>query len=186
MVIEQYIGRLDVSVHHAEPMGVKIDAIIFATLSPDYTFPGSGVLLGDKLGLYRALGANGGLTSHQLAETTGTAERYVREWLAAQAATGYVDYSAEEGTFSLSPEQRQRLVEIQEPPREERVVLEEGPDPGLASAPGAEQLAIGAAQLREDDATDFTKRMSQLAIPSARSDSRRAIFRTAPWYIRTT
>jgi SAM-dependent methyltransferase len=64
------------------------------------------VHIGDKLGLYRALGANGGLTSHQLAETTGTAERYVREWLAAQAATGYVDYSAEEGTFSLSPEQR--------------------------------------------------------------------------------
>ncbi len=54
------------------------------------------VHIGDKLGLYRALGANGGITSQQLADTTGTAERYVREWLAAQAATGYVDYTAED------------------------------------------------------------------------------------------
>lgn len=46
------------------------------------------VLTGDKLGLYKALAAFGPLTSQQLAERTGTAERYVREWLAAQAAAG--------------------------------------------------------------------------------------------------
>ena len=63
------------------------------------------VHIGDTLGLYRALGANGGLTSQQLADATGTAERYVREWLAAQAATGYVEYASENSTFSLSPEQ---------------------------------------------------------------------------------
>ena len=49
------------------------------------------VVMGDKLGLYRALAGTGGLTPAELAERTGTAERYVREWLNAQAAGGYVD-----------------------------------------------------------------------------------------------
>ena len=49
------------------------------------------VVMGDKLGLYRALAGAGGLTPAELAERTGTAERYVREWLNAQAAGGYVD-----------------------------------------------------------------------------------------------
>lgn len=62
------------------------------------------VLTGDKLGLYRAL-ADGPITSAQLAQTTGTHERYVREWLAAQAASGYVSCDATTGTFWLSPEQ---------------------------------------------------------------------------------
>jgi hypothetical protein len=47
------------------------------------------VLLGDKLGLYKALAAAGPLTSSELASRTGTAARYVREWAAAQAAGGY-------------------------------------------------------------------------------------------------
>ena len=68
-------------------------------------FIGTNVLIGDQLGLYRTLAAGGALTSHQLAERTGTAERYVREWLAGQAASGYIDYDAEGETFSLSPEQ---------------------------------------------------------------------------------
>lgn len=62
------------------------------------------VLTGDKLGLYRAL-ADGPLTPAQLAAKTGTHERYVREWLGAQAASGYVSYDAAAGTFWLSPEQ---------------------------------------------------------------------------------
>lgn len=66
---------------------------------------GALVVIGDKLGLYKALAANGGLSSDQLAERTGTHERYVREWLAAQAASGYVDYDAAGGQFSMSPEQ---------------------------------------------------------------------------------
>jgi ubiquinone/menaquinone biosynthesis C-methylase UbiE len=62
------------------------------------------VLIGDKLGLYRAL-AGGSFTSAALAKKTGTHERYVREWLAAQAASGFVDYDAAAETFTLSPEQ---------------------------------------------------------------------------------
>ena len=60
---------------------------------------GASVILGDQLGLYKALAAGDALTSTQLAERTGTAERYVREWLAAQAASGYIDYDATAGTF---------------------------------------------------------------------------------------
>ena len=68
-------------------------------------FIGTNVLIGDQLGLYKTLAAGGALTPHQLAERTGTAERYVREWLAGQAASGYIDYDAAGETFSLSPEQ---------------------------------------------------------------------------------
>lgn len=63
------------------------------------------VVTGDKLGLYRAL-AGEALTPAELAERTGTAERYVREWLSAQAAGGYITYDAESERFSLSPEQQ--------------------------------------------------------------------------------
>jgi ubiquinone/menaquinone biosynthesis C-methylase UbiE len=62
------------------------------------------VLIGDKLGLFRAL-AGTALTPAGLAKKTGTHERYVREWLAAQAASGFVTYDAAAGTFALSPEQ---------------------------------------------------------------------------------
>ena len=63
------------------------------------------VVMGDRLGLYRALAGAGALTPAELAARTGTAERYVREWLNAQAAGGYVDYHAAEGRYSLPPEQ---------------------------------------------------------------------------------
>jgi SAM-dependent methyltransferase len=53
---------------------------------------GAMVVIGDKLGLYRAMKGAGSLTSAELAESTGTVERYVREWLSAQAARGYVSY----------------------------------------------------------------------------------------------
>lgn len=62
------------------------------------------VSIGDELGFYKAL-ANGALTAAELATTTGTNERYVREWLANQAAGGYVEYDAASQKFSLSPEQ---------------------------------------------------------------------------------
>jgi SAM-dependent methyltransferase len=58
--------------------------------------------IGDKLGLYKALAGAGGLTPKTLAEKTHTDERYVREWLSAQAAAGYVDYDPGSGTFSLN------------------------------------------------------------------------------------
>jgi 2-polyprenyl-3-methyl-5-hydroxy-6-metoxy-1,4-benzoquinol methylase len=62
------------------------------------------ILIGDKLGLFRAL-AGARLTSAELAEKTGTRERYIREWLASQAASGFVVYDAATGRFTLSPEQ---------------------------------------------------------------------------------
>ena len=63
------------------------------------------MIIGDKLGLYKELAANK-LTSAELAKSTGTTERYVREWLAAQAAAGYVNYDPDGGgRYSLSPEQ---------------------------------------------------------------------------------
>lgn len=68
------------------------------------------VLLGDKLGLFRALSADGPLTSTELAKKTGTNERYVREWLSAQAATGFIDYDPSSGSFSMSPEQAALLA----------------------------------------------------------------------------
>ncbi|HWP93174.1 MAG TPA: class I SAM-dependent methyltransferase [Thermodesulfobacteriota bacterium] len=63
------------------------------------------VVIGDKLGLYKALANFGPLTSGELAEHTGTSERYVREWLRAQAAGGYVTYHPETDRYSLSEEQ---------------------------------------------------------------------------------
>ncbi len=67
----------------------------------------SGLLLhiGDRLGLYKAMAGAGRITSTTLARRTGTAERYVREWLGNQAAGGYVVYHPADGTFELPPEQ---------------------------------------------------------------------------------
>ena len=62
------------------------------------------VSIGDELGLYNALAA-GPLTARELASKTGTNERYIREWLANQAAGGYVEYDPASEQFSLAPEQ---------------------------------------------------------------------------------
>jgi hypothetical protein len=66
---------------------------------------GALVLLGDRLGLFKAMQAGDRLTAGELAQRTGTHERYIREWLAAQAAAGYVDYDADTARFHLNPEQ---------------------------------------------------------------------------------
>lgn len=63
------------------------------------------VVLGDRLGLFRAL-AESPMTAAELAGRTGTSERYVREWLSAQAASGFVSYEATSDTFCMTPEQR--------------------------------------------------------------------------------
>ena len=67
----------------------------------------SGLLLhiGDRLGLYKAMAGAGPLTPAAVAQRTGTTERYVREWLANQAAGGYVRYYPGDGTFELPTEQ---------------------------------------------------------------------------------
>jgi len=76
---------------------------------------GASVILGDQLGLYKELAAGGALNPSQLAERTGTAERYVREWLAGQAASGYIDYDATAKTFQLSPEQAMVFAQADSP-----------------------------------------------------------------------
>src|SRR5690242_6275844 len=85
------------------------------------------VVMGDKLGLYRALAGAGPLTPAELAERTGTAERYVREWLNAQAAGGYVEYEPDTGRYTLPPEQAMALTDEESP----------------AYLPGFFQIALG-------------------------------------------
>lgn len=63
------------------------------------------VLIGEKLGLYKAMAGAGPLTAEQLAERTGTDPRYVREWLSAQAAGDFVTYNPADQTFTLPDEQ---------------------------------------------------------------------------------
>src|SRR5579875_2438406 len=67
------------------------------------------VVIGEKLGLYKALAA-GPMTASALAAATRTDERYVREWLASQSAGGYVNYDAARDEFSLSREQAFELA----------------------------------------------------------------------------
>jgi 2-polyprenyl-3-methyl-5-hydroxy-6-metoxy-1,4-benzoquinol methylase len=63
------------------------------------------IRLGDNLGLYKAMAANGPVSPAELAQRTGTTERYIREWLSAQAASGYVEYDSATERFTLPPEQ---------------------------------------------------------------------------------
>jgi len=91
-------------------------------------FHGAMVVIGDKLGLYKGLAAAGPLTSKELADRTQTNERYVREWLASQAAGGYVTYDAGSGRYSLSEEQAFTMANDDSP----------------AFLPGAFQLAVAA------------------------------------------
>ncbi|MBB3230148.1 class I SAM-dependent methyltransferase [Halomonas stenophila] len=73
------------------------------------------VSLGSKLGLYKAMAGAGPLGAAELATRTGCAERYVREWLNAQAAGGYVGYHAVSDTYELSPEQALVLADEDSP-----------------------------------------------------------------------
>jgi 2-polyprenyl-3-methyl-5-hydroxy-6-metoxy-1,4-benzoquinol methylase len=85
------------------------------------------VVMGDRLGLYRGLAGAGALSPAQLAERTQTAERYVREWLNAQAAGGFVSYDPDSGRYSLPPEQAVALTDPDSP----------------AYLPGFFQIALG-------------------------------------------
>jgi len=84
------------------------------------------VVIGEKLGLYKAL-ASGPMTPPQLAKKTQTDERYLREWLSSQAAGGYITYNEKSGEFSLTQEQAFALA------------TEDSP----AYLPGAFELALG-------------------------------------------
>jgi 2-polyprenyl-3-methyl-5-hydroxy-6-metoxy-1,4-benzoquinol methylase len=97
------------------------------------TFHAALIRIGDKLGLYKAL-ASGPQTPAELAKKTGTAERYVREWLSSQAAGGYVTYDSKSGKFSLSEEQAFALADENSP----------------AFLPGAFQVALAAVKAEEE------------------------------------
>ncbi len=74
------------------------------------TMAAGNVLVGDRLGFYRAL-AGHPMLPYELAEHTGTATRYVDEWLRGQAAGGYVEYDPKTGSYSLTPEQAFALTD---------------------------------------------------------------------------
>jgi SAM-dependent methyltransferase len=73
------------------------------------------IRIGDRLGLYKALAAKGPVTSVELATATGTSERYIREWLSAQAASGYVDYDPTSRKFSMNAEQAMVFADEESP-----------------------------------------------------------------------
>jgi 2-polyprenyl-3-methyl-5-hydroxy-6-metoxy-1,4-benzoquinol methylase len=98
------------------------------------------VVIGDRLGLYRELAEGGPQTSAELAARTGTSERYVREWLAAQAASGWVEYDAGGERYSMTPEQALMFAMPGSP----------------AFVGGAFQIALGAAESREHIREAFT------------------------------
>ncbi len=92
------------------------------------TFHAALVVIGDRLGLYKAMAGAGPLTPAELAERTGTNERYVREWLCGQAAGGYINYTAGTGRYELTEEQAFALAD----------------DTSPAFLPGAFQIALAA------------------------------------------
>jgi 2-polyprenyl-3-methyl-5-hydroxy-6-metoxy-1,4-benzoquinol methylase len=92
------------------------------------TFHAALVVIGDRLGLYKALAQGGAATAADLAQRTSTHERYVLEWLSSQAAGGYVTYDPATARFSLTEEQVFALADENSP----------------AFLPGAFQLALAA------------------------------------------
>jgi SAM-dependent methyltransferase len=79
----------------ARQVGVDFGAALTAALA----------YIGDRLGIFKAMAGGSAFTTQQLAERTGLNERYLREWTATMAAAGYIDYSPEDATFRMSPEQ---------------------------------------------------------------------------------
>jgi 2-polyprenyl-3-methyl-5-hydroxy-6-metoxy-1,4-benzoquinol methylase len=94
------------------------------------TFTGPLVVIGDRLGLYKAISEAGPITSADLAKRTGTRERYIREWAFAQAAAGYIEYDPKSGCYSMTPEQTATLADDNSP----------------AFFPGAFEVALAAAR----------------------------------------
>lgn len=97
------------------------------------TFNAALIRIGDKLGLYKALVSGGPQTAAELANRTGTSERYVREWLSAQAAGGYVTYDGSNSKFYLTDEQAFAMADETSP----------------CFMPGAFQVALAAARAEE-------------------------------------
>ncbi len=108
--------------------GAKLEQFVFRAVEEvGATLNAALVVMGDKLGLYRALAGADALTPVELARGTGVSERYVREWLNAQAAGGYVDDDPATGSYTLPPEQAVALTDEESP----------------AFLPGFFQIALG-------------------------------------------
>ena len=114
-----------------EPVAIDVDKLhqfVFRAVDEvGATLNTALVVMGDRLGLYRALAGAGGLSPAELAQRSGAAERYVREWLNAQAAGGYVEYDPDSGRYTLPPEQAIALTDSDSP----------------AYLPGFFQIALG-------------------------------------------
>src|ERR1700761_5524617 len=111
-----------------EPDGDKLMQFVFRAVDEvGATLNAALVVIGDKLGLYRALAENGPQSPAELAQTTQTAERYVREWCNQQAAGGFVAYDPDSGRYALEPEQAVALTDPDSP----------------AYLPGIFQVALG-------------------------------------------
>src|SRR5881275_3479613 len=96
--------------------GAKLEDFVFRAVDEvGATLNAALVVMGDKLGLYRAMAGAGAITPAELAKRSGTAERYVREWLNAQAAGGYVEYDPETARYTLPPEQALALTDSESP-----------------------------------------------------------------------
>jgi SAM-dependent methyltransferase len=117
-----------------EPTEVDVDklmAFVFRAVDEvGATLNAALVVMGDKLGYYRAMAASGPTTPSRLADDTGTAEPYAREWLNAQAAGRIVEYDAASGQYTLPPEQVVAFTDESSP----------------AFLPGFFQIALGTVQ----------------------------------------
>ena len=104
------------AIEHTKIEQAKLDALLGRALG-DLSAGYGGVMIsiGHKLGLFKAMAGAGPISSRELAARAGCAERYVREWLNAQVAGGYVDYHAVSSTYELSPEQAIVLADEDSP-----------------------------------------------------------------------
>jgi 2-polyprenyl-3-methyl-5-hydroxy-6-metoxy-1,4-benzoquinol methylase len=94
----------------------KLNALMGRTIGDFGAIASSAlVVMGDKLGLYRALRDGGPATAAELANATGTSERYLRHWLLNQAASGYIDFDAASQRYLLTPEQTMVFAEEDTP-----------------------------------------------------------------------
>jgi SAM-dependent methyltransferase len=116
---------------HTEADFDKLMALVFRCVGEVGATLNAGlVVMGDKLGYYRAMAASGPTTPSRLADDTGTAEPYVREWLNAQAAGAIVEYDAATGEYTLPLEQVVAFTDESSP----------------AYLPGLFQIALGTVQ----------------------------------------
>ncbi|WP_064695558.1 class I SAM-dependent methyltransferase [Rhizobium aegyptiacum] len=99
-----------------EPDMQKLDALVGRLVGDvGAAMSGALVVLGDQVGLFKAMADGTPLSVEQLAAKTGVKERYLREWLSAQAAADYVTYDEKTDRFSLTPEQAMVFAEENSP-----------------------------------------------------------------------